>query len=85
MAKGKRLTCPVCKDSSFYTFEQLEALNNTVRCTNHLIPADMIDLVALYEVLTAGHPLDDFQEVELDTVVSAGLIHPDDFEEGYYG
>jgi hypothetical protein len=80
MAKGKRLTCPYCKDSSFFTLEQIEAMNGRVQCGNHLAPIEMVDLVALLEILTVGQPLERWQQEEFEAVVDAGLIHPQDFE-----
>lgn len=64
--RGKRLTCPVCRDSGFYPLAQIAASNGRIRCTNHLAPVDMVDLVTLLEILVPTgevHP-DDFDNWE---------------------
>lgn len=82
MAKGKRLTCPVCQDSSFFTFEQLKGLKRPIQCDGegrHVL-VEMVDLVELYEILGRGEPLDEEQEAEFNAAVDGRIIHPDDFE-----
>lgn len=47
---GKRLTCPLCRDSSFYSFVELEAHGGRVYCDNHPNWIEMVDLAELMEI-----------------------------------
>lgn len=55
MAQGKRLTCPLCRDSSFFTFEQIEAAGGNIDCGNHTAWITMIDLSELMALF--GNPV----------------------------
>lgn len=69
VAKGKRLTCPVCQDSSFFTLKQIKETGGRIDCANHVQWVTMVDLAELIEILghtTSIHP-DDFEEVEFET------------------
>lgn len=48
---GKRLTCPLCRDSSFMSFEMIEAGGGKIYCTNHTNWIEMVDLAELIEIL----------------------------------
>jgi hypothetical protein len=80
MAKGKRLTCPLCQDSSFFTLEQLASVGGRVQCGNHLAPIEMVDLLGLFEIFGRGEPVPEEFEEEFEAAVDHGLLHPDDFE-----
>jgi hypothetical protein len=72
---GKRLTCPVCKDSAFFSnFELAEYEGGRVFCDNHQPVVEMVDLADLLAIW--GIP----QRVELE-VVELEDSHPDDFED----
>jgi hypothetical protein len=85
MAKGKRLTCPVCQDSSFFSLEQLktiEEFGGKIQCDGegrHVL-VEMVDLVELNKIFGWGKPLTEEEEVDFNTAVDAHLIHPSDFE-----
>lgn len=72
---GKRLTCPVCKDSAFFSNFELAEMGGSVYCDNHDPVVEMVDLADLLAIW--GIP----QRVELKKVDFFEDSHPDDFED----
>lgn len=81
---GKRLTCPICRDSSFYTQERIEAAGGRIYCSERHSWCEMVDLATLMEILGGPAVVSvkdvDFEREDMD------VLHPDDFEfAGTYG
>lgn len=84
---GKRLTCPLCRDSSFFSLEQLASVNGIIYCDNHPNWVEMVDLAVLMEIMglqVVVVEAEDFEEVEGVDFDSQDMntLHPDDFEFG---
>lgn len=54
MAKGRRLYCPKCGDSSFFTEEQLASVKGSVDCGNHFEPVTMVNLAEYLNIMGFG-------------------------------
>ena len=67
--RGKRLTCPMCKDTSFYTLKEIEAAGGRIQCDNHRVGVEMVDLVMLMEILGGG--VSDHASILVDTAGGA--------------
>lgn len=76
--QGKRLTCPVCKDSVWVGLAELEQAGGQVECANHRVGVEMVDLVALMEILGGPKPVA-VEEVDFDQE-DMNVLHPDDFD-----
>lgn len=77
---GKRLTCPMCKDSAFLTLEQIEEAGGRVQCPNHRVGVEMVDLAMLMEILgAAGKVIIINEDVDFHKE-DMNVPHYDDFE-----
>lgn len=78
---GKRLTCPVCRDSGFFTLDKLAVTNGKIDCGNHSQVVEMVDLATLIEIGGLLPVVLLEEEVDFE-VENMAVLHPDDFEFG---
>ena len=77
---GKRLTCPMCRDTVWMSEKDLEEAGGSVQCANHWVGVEMVDLAALMEILGAPKGVGIIHEEVDFSKEDMNVLHPDDFD-----